>query len=372
MSLKINKSLIEDIRAYKTSLGNHPAFPEGDESSFEEKLILKRFDDVEKRFKRYNNEVSDVLTLDQNTLMLLRQIGDIESNNTEELISLAKELIYNEFDLTDEDVDIEMDLVDFTSNLEGEVTTREFPEKVDIEFESNQSLRDANKEVYKRRYLNAMIQGCAKKTNHMFNLIDTELEDIEPTLPDLYSKLMSSADLSYFIRDYRESNKVRYSGGYNKIEIQSNDKPKVYAKAICFPVLINELVKGLLEVLILDALPKDYEVSNYVLAKSDFTSAEAWDMMLGAGLWEKFNDLIPLKYSDYKYNLFNELASLPVDEFNELFADINLGTKKAVTEITNRLADIEDDIKNSEYDKTIDGYFDFTDIDDISDLDLNI
>ena len=49
---RMHPQLESDLRERKHSLGNHPVFPEGQESSFEEAIMGERFNEVAKRYKR--------------------------------------------------------------------------------------------------------------------------------------------------------------------------------------------------------------------------------------------------------------------------------------------------------------------------------
>ena len=49
MTERMNPKLEEDLRLQKHSLGKHPALPEGDEYSFEEKIMGERFSEVANR-----------------------------------------------------------------------------------------------------------------------------------------------------------------------------------------------------------------------------------------------------------------------------------------------------------------------------------
>ena len=63
--LTLPKFISNSIKQHKTSLGEHPTFPPGDESSFEEKLLLKRFNEV----GRAVGKISDLEQYDKNYLI---------------------------------------------------------------------------------------------------------------------------------------------------------------------------------------------------------------------------------------------------------------------------------------------------------------
>jgi hypothetical protein len=110
-------------------------------------------------------------------------------------------------------------------------------------------------EVYKRRFVNAMIQGAAKTCNHMFHMVNNELEDIDPKLSNLYKKMMTSADYVYYVIPKMENG---INGGVVKVTFPTKDNSKILieAEAMVFPVLIHELVKVLWKYYQLVVLPK--------------------------------------------------------------------------------------------------------------------
>jgi hypothetical protein len=350
---RMDPTLAKQLRERKHSLGNHPAFPEDDEMHFEEKMMSKRFSDVLKRFKRHHgvDEINvNEVTKGQRDLML--KIIDLEESHKDELIQKAKEMIMEDFDVDEGDLVIEADLTtDFTLNLDK--TKIKMNPSTDIEFDSHDELVQANKEVYKRRMVNALIQGSAKKVNHMFNLIDEDLQDMEPVLPSLYSKLMSSADYMYMVQD---DTKPRMIGGLVNVEFPKteNDVPKIKAQAICLPVLIHEMVKGLMEVLAYHSLPKDPKIAQFVIDKADFMSAETWDMRLGPPLWEKFLDALPSDDYKLKHHVFVDLVSLPPEKFNDCFREILMGSRKGKAIVNDMLNDVKDELRDDEFDNVVD------------------
>jgi hypothetical protein len=107
-----------------------------------------------------------------------------------------------------------------------------------------------------------------------------------------------------------------------------------------FPVLIHELVKGVMELLSGHGLPKDKKVGKYVIDKADFLAAEPWDMRLGPAIWDRFTDSIDSDDFKNKHHIYSELVSLPVREFNQKMKEIMAGTeegKKVVKEIAKKI-----------------------------------
>jgi hypothetical protein len=309
---RMHPSLEEDLKNRQHSLGKHPIFPEDDESTFEEKIIGERFKEVANRYKR---------------------AYDVES------VNMGEDIVEIRAELTSE------------INMEG---TKKNPKPIttETEFKNHDEMVNAKDEVYKRRFLNAMIQGAAKKTNHMFHVVDEELTDMDPRLPNKYSKMMAAADYIYYIVPAMEKG---ISGGIVRVQFPTASNPKavIYAQAMVFPVLIHELVKGVMELMSAHGLPKDKRIGEYVINKSDFLAAEPWDMRLGPALWGRFTSMIEPDDFHLKHHLYTELASMPVKEFNLKMREIMAGTKEGKKIVKNILDEIKTEFKEDEFNEAM-------------------
>jgi len=347
---RMHPKLEDDLLNKKTSLGKHPIFPDGDENSFEEKIMGKRFHDVVNRYKSAhgvdNINPNDVMM----TLMPLVNKGmELEKSHKKELEDLAIKMIRDEFDIGEDVVDIDAKLTPYI-DLEG---TKINPSPISnyMDFKNHDEMVNATDEVYKRRFVNAMIQGAAKKSTHMFHMVNDELAELDPKLSNLYSKMMSSADFMYYIVPKMENG---INGGVVRVEFPTKNNPKIIikAQAMVFPVLIHELVKGVMEVLSARGLPKQ-KLGKYVIDKADFLSAEPWDMRIGPALWTKFVEMIEPDDFKLKHHIWNELVALPVKEFNKKMKEIMAGTKEGKKIITDIVDDVKNEIKNDDFDETI-------------------
>lgn len=348
---RMSPSLEEDLVKQKHSLGKHPIFPEGDESTFEEKIIGERFLDVVKRYKRNNDvETIDNQKVIQEMVPLIVDSYKLERKHKKELEKLAERMVREEFDMDDDVVEI---IAELTPNINTEGTIKnESPISVDMEFKNHDEMVLAKEEVYKRRFLNAMIQGAAKKVNHMFHMVDDELSEMDPRLPNKYAKMMSAADYMYYIIPAMHEG---VAGGIVRVEFpnKENSKIVIHAQAMVFPVLIHELVKGVMEILSAHGLPKNKKMAKFVIGKADFLAAEPWDMRLGPGLWTRFTNLIEPDDFKLKHHIYSELAALPVKEFNVKMKEIMANTKEGKRIISEIVNDVKQGLKNDEFDEAM-------------------
>jgi len=354
ISERMHPTLEDELVNQRHSLGKHPAIPDGDETSFEEKIMGERFLEVTNRYKR----AFDVDSIDNNVLLknmmpLVYESIALESDHKEALEKLAEKMIREEYDMDEDTVEI---VAELTSNISLEGTKKnEKPMPVEgMNFNSHDDIDNANDEVYKRRFLNAMTQGAAKKCNHMFHMVDDDLIKLNPKLPNRYAKMMAAADYMYYVIPNMDNG---VTGGIVRVEFPSKKNPKtrIHAQAMVFPVLIHELVKGVMELLSAHGLPKNKNVAKYVINKADFLAAEPWDMRLGPAIWGKFTENIDVDDFGLKHHVYSELAKLPAKEFHGQMREIMAGTKMGKKIVKKIMDEVKQDIQLDEYNEAM-GY----------------
>lgn len=352
MNERMHPSLEEDLRNDTHSLGKHPALPEGDEHSFTQKIMGERFNEVCKRYKRAHDvdEIDNRKVMSEMMPMVYETIS-LESKHKKALQELAIKMIREEYDMGEDAVEI---IAELTPNISLEGTKKNpKPMAVEgMEFDSHDDIVRANQEVYKRRFLNAMGQGAAKKCNHMFHMADDELTNLDPKLPNKYSKMMSAADYMYYVMPKMEEG---VSGGVVKVDFPTAQNPKavIHAQAMVFPVLIHEIVKGVMELLSAHGLPKDKKLADYVINKADFLAAEPWDMRMGPAVWGKFTNAIPADDFNLKHHAYSQIAALPANEFNNQMKEIMAGTKKGSKIIEDIIHGVKRDFQEEEFNQAM-------------------
>jgi len=352
MNERMHPTLEKDLKDQTHSLGKHPAIPDGDEDSFEQKIMGERFKEVVNRYKRaFDVDSIDNGQVVQQMMPLVYETIALESDHKEELEELAIRMIREEYDMGEDVVEIIAELTPEIS-LEG---TKKNPKPMPVEgmeFDSHDDIVNANDEVYKRRFLNAMIQGAAKKCNHMFHMVDDELTDINPKLPNKYSKMMSAADYMYYVIPKIDEG---ITGGIVRVEFPNKKNPRavIHAQAMVFPVLIHEIVKGVMELLSAHGLSKDKKMADYIINKADFLAAEPWDMRMGPAIWGRFTAMIDGDDFGLKHHVYAELAALPAKEFHKQMREILAGTKKGAAIIKQLIDIVKADLKNDEYNEAL-------------------
>lgn len=184
-----------------------------------------------------------------------------------------------------------------------------------------------DEEAKKRRFINLLIQGAAINKNYAYHQIADQLRAIDPNILTTYGKLMSIAELMYWMMPEDTLNQMMGGGqgGGGMEEIEKDEDSGVYtirASALCFPVLIQELTKGLYEFLSHNE-DEPEDVRQYAYNKGDTLGGEQWDIMKGPGVWRHFNHLVSqANASELMGKIYRHLVTLPTGEFNQLMQEI--------------------------------------------------
>lgn len=371
--------------------------PEGPDkpSNFEELVASQRFKEVINRLKRYTG-VEDVTS--QNSLMRLQmmvmnamqEIAQIEAENKEYLEELAIEVVQKEFGIPEGALQYDVQLVkpnDIDSSKlvkQGEEPSEEEIEDMFGSEEEQEQIEDFmdsfekfDLEKAKRRFINSLIQGAAKQSSYMFELLNRELNAINPRLLNMYGVFMSFADSLYWLMP---DSMVQGMAGneestYGMSELDAKtDPPTVKARGVNLPILIHELAKGVMEIAGTYGLPKDKRRQEAVIKSQDTIVGEIWDMRLGPVIWQKFREAYPDElFDDDKRNLQQyfivKFAELTPEDFFAMAREILSGSPKGKKMVKNMVDEIIEELKGYEYEDTMKQYEDDEDDDDDEDFD---
>jgi hypothetical protein len=343
---RMHQQLEDDLRNNKHSLADCNIFPEGDEITAEMRLIKERFKEVVERCR----EAFDVDFINNETIMmeqmpLVRQAMIMEEPHRKQLEELAVEMVLKEFDIPDGSIIIEAEL---TPNITRKGTkSNDGPKEMeeDFQFEDSDEISQANAEVKKRRVLNAMTQGAAKNVNHMFHMRHDDLVSMNPRLPGNYKKMMSAADYMFFIIPDMDKG---VNAGRCDVEKHPNSKAQIKAQAMVFPVLIHELVKGVMEVLSMHGQPSQENIAKYAINKADFIQAESWDMRFSK-IWNRFCEAIPADDFNLKHHAYADVAALPPAEFNSFMKEVIGKTSSGKIRMGEIISEIKRELQEDEY-----------------------
>ena len=369
------------ITGRETPYHGFSAIPNMDRD-FIELISSKRFKDS---VDKVRTAMGDTRTIQgSNALMqLMGTVGQamqklvmIQNQNKKQLEDLAIELVKNELGIPDGAMQFKAELVGQPMGAaEGMQSEPEMPSEEEVE-ELMGDMENFNLEREKRRFINSLIQGAAFKGGHMYNLVKNEINDINPQLMNLYAVTQSLMEHAYWIFPNMEGMAGGGGGQMGQSEVdEETDPPTVKAKAVTFPLLVHELVKGVYEIFGSHGLPDDPRQQEMILNAEDTLPSEIWDSRLGPVFWEKFMASYPMELFDedkkhIQHYLFMRFSALNAEEFMRVAKMILSGDPKGQQFIQRMVDDIIKELKNQEYRDAM-GDEDDEDDDDLSGIDFS-
>ena len=321
--MKVPKNILDIIVSNKTSLGDNPALPPDLDEKFLVFLVNNHYNELLSHF-----DSVDIEELTRDLSKTLVECQRLEAKNKEALEMLCSNIVNKLFNIPNETISIDMELVKYVDAKQE----RLLPEvSKEFSFDSIEDMNNITGEIYKRRFLNALLNGAAMYYGERVDLYSEELQKINPKLPYIYKKIMCINNLLLFHTRQNINNK-QTDGGKVDVYLSNPDVPvRIKAEGLIFPVLLEETIKGLLELAISHGLPESREKAEYITSKTDFKLAEIWDQRLGLPLWKRIIDLmesVDENPIDMGINfIFMELSKLNTAHFNAAMQELLAGTK---------------------------------------------
>jgi len=349
---RMHPSVQKDIEKQQSLYGKHPSFPKmspQDKQHFAELLTSKRFKEVLEKIRKYAKdagmETDDISELAMWAMGAIQQVNELEKTHRKELETLAIRLAMEDNNVKPGDLLFDAKLIDMKMPQGGQQQQAIQIPAVEIA----QELQDVDLEVAKRRFINGLIHGASEKGQYLFHFAEEKLKQIDPDLPAVYGLIQAMGDFFIWfpIPQGASGEDQGVEGGKSKIEKVGN-KWRIIARAINFPLLLNELVKGIMEVMSMHGLPKDKSETQRVLKKADFLDAEIWDRRFGPGLWERFVDAIGADDRDVRSHLYAKVVSMPAQDFHELMQQLMSGSKNGRQKLADLAKEIKDDIRSQD------------------------
>ena len=356
-----------------------PAIPKMDRD-YVELISSKRFKDSVDKVRRAMGDTraiqgaNPLMNLMMTAMQSLQRVVMIQMRNKEELEKLAVDLVVKEMGIPEGAMQFDAELVmQPMGAAEGMKQEPELPSEEEIE-EFMGDVETFNMERAKRRFLNSLIQGAAFKGGHMFNLVSRELNDIDPQLMNLYTVTQALMEHAYWLFPDMEGMAGGGEGQMGQEEIDTEtDPPTVKAKAMTFPLLVHELVKGVYEVFGTHGLPDDPRQQEMVMKAEDTLPAEIWDSRLGPIFWEKFMAAYPAELFEddmkhIQHYLFMRFSKLNAEEFFRVAKLILSGDPKGNQFIQRMVDEIVKELNEYEAEQSLSGDDDDLGDDDLDDL----
>lgn len=251
------------------------------------------------------------------TIGLFTQVAQLERRFRPQLEQIAKETVSEVYGIPIEALDAKLG-----GNPSSMMSGGGKPEEVEYqEYEPDRELRD---QINKRITLNVLTQGAAvHNMMSVYNLAANKINDLNPRLLEIYKQLSPGMLSPYWLTDYIAiastlkdivvgAVQVKYPDNQDAMEYDEEEEfddeyednqaseeyngPIIQAVGMNFPVLIQELVKGAMEVLSHHGLSDlDQQTTRRVLDAADVLTDEPWLIQVGPHIWRSFLKIVPKK-----------------------------------------------------------------------------
>ena len=394
----------DKLAAGDTPLQKIP-FPEtGDEpnKNFQELLASERYKQVVAKMRQYTGTntpmrgMEGLSPLMQQMMSAHNQILQFEQNHRRELEQLAVELVMKELGVPEGSVQYDARIIgmgefnpeDFNHDQEGEEEGGEEGGEQEMDFgneiEIVNDLEKLDLEKAKRRFINTIIQGASKRGHYMYHYVEDRVRQIvgDDRIIGLYGIMMSVNDALYWQLPDETMKAMGQGGniaGREDVDRQT-DPPTVKARAVNFPVLIHELIKGTLELVALHGRNRDEEGNEEdftdIEESEDTLEKEMWDLRLGPAIWDRIRSKFPEDVltdetkAVIQLIVFQHIFKKPAKEFLVFMKEVVSNSETGNRLIETLVRGIEEDINNYDYEQTMSEFDDeLTDITDQTDND---
>jgi hypothetical protein len=161
-------------------------------------------------------------------------------------------------------------------------------------------------EIEKRHVINAYVMGKAKRGQYGYQAYRDRLDAIDPSLYELYNKIMGANDLMYFTNQQLiEMLGGNAAGSAGKAQPQDEDedddqtgeetdKDTWFANGLIFPILLHEVDKAFGMVSTRQQWKgMDPEMAQQIISQTDTMEHEPMNFRVGAELARKIRTMLP-------------------------------------------------------------------------------
>jgi hypothetical protein len=215
-------------------------------------------------------------------------------------------------------------------------------------------------EKAKRRIINGITQGASIRGAFGFMLFREYLDQLSPELVEKYNEILKLAfgiyddenAIAMMLAALAQGQKMQ--GGESEMEYdEENEQFVIKARAICFPMLVHEIVKGLYEIVGTEGFGADKEKNQAIVGAVDKLSNEPNDLRFGKFFYDAISKLYnesDIEDARVRELFFAEVYKLGEDEF---FPFVENAVNDELTNdqkqwAVNTMKDIERDLKKDD------------------------
>jgi hypothetical protein len=261
-----------------------------------------------------NEELMQTLARSQK---LLNGVIQAEDGYRDELEMIAAQIVTDAYPIINyANIKIDAKIVGMNDlNIQpspGEVSIEDMPETEETE-------------KAKRRIINGITQGASIRGAFGFMVFKEYIDEINLELVDKYNKILKSVfgiydnenAIAMILAALAQGAKMQ--GGESEMEYdEENEQFVIKAKAICFPMLVHEIVKGLYEIVGTEGFGADKEKNQAIVGAVDKLSNEPRDLQYGKFIYDAISKIYNESNIDdarVRELFFAEVYKLIDDEF---------------------------------------------------------
>lgn len=283
---------------------------------------------------------------------LLSQITEAEADYHTELELIAKIMATDAYPI--------IDYADIRIDAKIDPNDTSLPEMGEEEESADEA--PSTEDEKKRRIINGITQGSSIRGSFGYLMFREYLDDLNPELVDNYSEVLKTIWATYddenaiamMLAALAQNKNAAAAGGTSDI-IYDEEKEQfvIRARAICFPILLHEIIKGLYEIIGTEGFGPDKEKNKQIINKVDKISNEPHDLQYGKFIYDGLNKL----YAEWNGNdarvrelFIAEVYKLEDEDFFPFIENIINGTIPADQKkwAINTMNSIESDLKKDD------------------------
>jgi len=185
-----------------------------------------------------------------------------------------------------------------------------------------ENLFDDTETKLRRRLANTLMQGNAVSKLYLFNLVKSQLDEMDKSLIYNYGLVTTVAQLFYFasppIENFNMPMIEAAAQGSEEV-VPEGDTYTIKALAKTFPYLVHEVVKGIYEYLAIDPDKGVPEAAVERKLKKDVIEQEVTDTIAGPELWNKIFELVSTEDQKYLPFIYQYVLALPIEDVKKVF-----------------------------------------------------
>jgi len=367
---RFDKGVEEKLQLEETPLKIIPFPKTGDEpnKNFQEQLASERYAQVIEKIRLYTNLDTTIVGkqgLNQymgEMMESVYKIVELETPHREQLEELGINLVKKEMGIPEGVIQFDAKIIGFDSVETDDFNMDKPKEPQDPVNIEQQEINDESEifklECAKRRCINAIIQGASKRGHYMYHYVEQEIIDIvgNSGVIGMYGKMMSVNDALYWHLPDNSLEMMAAEGSIaGKEEVdRTTEPPTIKVRAINFPALIHELIKGILELFSHQGEPEDKDLFVKVMQQEDLLHKEMWDLRLGPSMWDRIRSQFPeeilidetlIEHQNY---LITEIFKLPAKTFLIFIKEVLTGSDKGKKYMSKLMKNVYENINQSE------------------------